>query len=115
MRAISVLVQYCFSGLVGSRCWFVVPRQLLTIFWQVLDDLDGPLLVVLQCTTSGSELMHRRPSGVDACFTFLFSTTDPCSELLFGRLGQLLSFFWQWRPYALSCFLGRLRGPLHSF
>src|SRR3954471_21994144 len=66
-------------------------------------------------TTSGSELIQCRPSGVDACFTFLFSTTGPCSELLFGRLGQLLSFFSQWRPYVLSCFLGRLRGPLHSF
>src|SRR3954467_4217806 len=63
-------------------------------------------------TTPGSMLILGRPSGVDAYF--LFSTVGPCSEQLFGRLGQLLSFFSQWRPYVLSCFLGRLRGPQHS-
>src|SRR3954469_7944606 len=26
----------CCSCLVGSRCWFFVLRQLLTLFWQVL-------------------------------------------------------------------------------
>ena len=80
-------------------------------------DSDGTLLAFFwdNGTTPGSELIRFRPSGVDAYFIFLFSTADPCSELLFGRLGQLLSFFSQWRPYVLSCFLGRLRGPLHSF
>src|SRR3954467_12768075 len=63
-------------------------------------------------TTFGSELIQCRPSGVDAYFSFLFSTTDPCSELLFGRLGQLLSFFSQWRPYALSCFFSAVLGDL---
>src|SRR3954468_20885319 len=65
---------------------------------------DPCLLIFDIGTTSGSELICFRPSGVDAYFIFLFSTTDPCSELLFGRLGKLLSFFSQWRPSALSCF-----------
>ena len=90
----------------------------VSLFFQLsfgVGDSDGTLLVFLDDgTTPGSELIHFRPSGVDAYFIFLFSTADPCSELLFGRLGQLLSFFSQWRPYVLSCFLGRLGGPPHS-
>ena len=47
-------------------------------------------------------------------FLFLSSTTVTSSELLFGRLVQLLSFFlWQW-PYALSCF-SHVLGNWHTF
>src|SRR3954463_3405658 len=44
--------QYLFSIAVLAQLSLLViclfPRQLLTLFWQVLDDLDGPLLVVLR-------------------------------------------------------------------
>ena len=102
-------------------CWisssipYLVLRCLMNMFLQVVCDSDGPLLA-FSLMTAPHLCSGLFPTVRGGCrFVFLYSTTDLCSELLFGRLGQLLSFFSQCRPYVLSCFLGRLRGPLHSF
>jgi hypothetical protein len=55
--------------------------------------LTNPCLHFLRWRHHACVLSCFRLSGVDADFIFLFSATGPCSELLFGRLGQLLNFF----------------------
>ena len=67
-------------------------------------DPDEPLSTFLWWWHHPCVLSRFLSSRVDADFIFLYSTTVTSSEVLSGRLIQLLSFFlWQW-PYALSCF-----------
>ena len=85
------------------RCLFGVLLMMFPSLCFGVGDSDGPLLALfpIDGTTPGSEPILGRPSGVDASFIFLL-TLPPSSELSCGRLGQLLSFLSQWRPYALS-------------
>src|SRR4051812_43586874 len=65
-------------------------------------DSDGPLLALflIEGTTPGSELiLVGRPGWMPPLFSF-HQQLAPSSEMSCGRLGQLLSFFSQWRPYA---------------
>ena len=68
-----------------------------------------PLSTFLRWRQNTCVLSHFWPSGVDADFISLYSTTVTSSELLSGRLVQLLSFFlrqWPFAPRFFSVVLG---------